>query len=200
MSALPTNIAAPVARAPRQMLSILNSFCCFLTNAPCIILPMPLNMTLIEMENKSNGIVDTVVGEANAMPAKISANIPRPIFVRLSFFVRLDDSLDWEEFADKFINIQPVTTLSTPIVSSTIESIVIIVDICSVGNPSRIATTDKVRDMIPLPICKERNHVGGLLLLLVFCNVVIERLLYLFRYLLSHLLSHLNDIRYVYGK
>ena len=198
MSALPTNTAAPVARAPRQMLSILNPFCCFLAKAPCIILPMPLNMTLIEMENKSNGIVDTVVGEANAMPAKISANIPRPIFVRLSFLVLFDASLDWVKSEDKCINIQPVTTRSTPIVSNTIESIVIIVDICSVGNPSMIAKTDKVRDMIPLPICKDRNHVGGLLLLLVFCNVVIEGFLYLFRYLFSDSLLHLKCLVYLW--
>lgn len=127
-SALPTKIAAPVARRPRQMLSILNPFCCCLASAPCIILPQPLNMTLIEMENSSNGIVETVAGETNAMPAKTSANIPRPIFVRLSFFVRLKAFFDCDDFAYKRISIQPVTTLSTPINSSTIESIVIIVD------------------------------------------------------------------------
>jgi hypothetical protein len=155
-------------------------------------------MTLIEMENKSNGIVDTVVGEANAMPAKISANIPRPIFVRLSFLVLFDASLDWVKFEDKCIKIQPVTTRSTPIVSNTIESIVIIVDICSVGNPSMIAKTDKVRDMIPLPTCKDRNHVGGLLLLLVFCNVVIEGFLYLLSYLFSDSLSHMKCLVYLW--
>jgi hypothetical protein len=195
MSALPTKIADPVARMPRQMLSILNPFCCCLANAPCIILPKPLNMTLIEIENKSNGIEDTVVGEANAIPAKISANNPSPIFVKLSFFVPLDDSLEWEGFADKRISIQPVSTLSTPIVNNTIERIVIIKEICSVGKPSMIAKTDKVRDMIPLPICKERNHVGSLLLLLVFCNYAGDkRFLYLIRHYFSHLISHLGHL------
>jgi hypothetical protein len=135
-------------------------------------------MTLIEMENRSNGIVETVVGDTNAIPAKTSANIPKPIFVRLSFFMRLDASLDCDSpLVYNRINIHPVTTLSTPIVRRTIESIVIIVDICSVGNPSMIANTDKIKDMIPLPIWRERNHMGGLSLLLVFCNADVEYLL-----------------------
>jgi hypothetical protein len=144
-------------------------------------------MTLIEIENSSNGIVETVVGETNAMPAKTNANIPRPIFVKLNFFVRLNASFDWDEFAPKRINIQPVTTLSTPIVSSTIESNVIIVDNCSVGKPSKIAMTDKIRDIVPTPICKERNHLGGLSFLLVSCNVDVEYLLVFNPYLFSHL-------------
>lgn len=103
------------------------------------------------MENSSNGIVEAVAGETNAMVAKISANPPRPIFVRLNFFVRLDASFDWDEFADKRINIHPVTTLSIPIARRTIESNVIIVDNSKVGKPSMIAMADKLRDMMPLP-------------------------------------------------
>ncbi|MGA7369360.1 MAG: hypothetical protein WBX01_09535 [Nitrososphaeraceae archaeon] len=40
------------------------------------------------MENKTSGIVDTVTGDMKAMPAKINANIPSPIFVVLIPFVR----------------------------------------------------------------------------------------------------------------
>ena len=103
------------------------------------------------MDNNSSGIVEAVAGEINAMVAKTSANPPRPIFVRLNFFVRLNASFDWDEYADRRINIQPVTTLSTPIVSRTIESNVTIVDNSNVGKPSKIAMADKLREMMPLP-------------------------------------------------
>jgi hypothetical protein len=56
-----------------------------------------------------------------------------------------------------------VATLSTPIVKSTIESSRIVLPPGKIGDPNTINRVDSTRDITPLPICKARNHAGGLL-------------------------------------
>jgi hypothetical protein len=59
------------------------------------------------------------------------------------------------------INIIPVATLSIPIVNNVIESSVIIVFTARTGYCVTSKISDNVSDIIPLAICKARNHVGG---------------------------------------
>ena len=64
-------------------------------------------------------------------------------------------------------NIIPVATLSIPIVNNIIESSRITFPAAIIGNPIIIKSVDNVSDIAPLPICKTRNHAGGLLLVTV---------------------------------
>ena len=62
-----------------------------------------------------------------------------------------------------FSNIIPVATLSAPIVDNVIESSKIRVFSARTEEyPTAIKRMmDNVSDIIPLPICKARNHAGG---------------------------------------
>jgi hypothetical protein len=59
-------------------------------------------------------------------------------------------------------NIIPVATLSTPMVNNVIESSKIMVFTVSTEYSTAIKRRmDNVSDIIPLAICKARNHAGG---------------------------------------
>ena len=130
-----------------------------------------MNITLIAIDNKVNGIADTRLGDIKAITANTIAKAPRPIFVRgvifllrpFGFVVIVVDGKD-EYNSD---NITLVATLSTPIVKSTIESSRIVLPPGKIGNPNTISRVDNVREIAPLPICRARNQVGGLLLVIV---------------------------------
>ena len=65
-------------------------------------------------------------------------------------------------------NIIPVATLSTPIVNNVIESSKIRVFSARTEYSTAIKRRmDNMSDIIPLPICKARNHAGGWLLVMV---------------------------------
>jgi hypothetical protein len=116
---------SPVLRAPRPMLNILNHVGWCLPNTPCIILPKPLNITLIATDNKINDIPDATLGDVKAIIANTNATVPRPMFVRRVIFVIPNDWLDDEdECSNSSI---PVATLSIPMLNNVIESSVIIV-------------------------------------------------------------------------
>lgn len=85
------------------------------------------------------------------------------MFVKgVTFLLRLEDLvLDLGKDEDDLINIIPVDTLSIPIVNNEIESSTIMVFISRTGYCVTSKRTDNVRDIIPLAICKARNHVGG---------------------------------------
>ena len=130
-----------------------------------------MNITLIAIDNKVNGIADTRLADIKAITANTIAKAPRPIFVRgvifllrpFGFVVIVVDGKD-EYNSD---NITLVATLSTPIVKSTIESSRIVLPPGKIGNPNTISRVDNVREIAPLPICRARNQVGGLLLVIV---------------------------------
>ena|SRR3712207_239499 len=77
----------------------------------------------------------------------------------------VEDDLGKDEY--DLINIIPVATLSTPIVNSEIESSIIMVFTARTGNCVTSKRTDNVSDIMPLAICKARNHGGGRLLVMV---------------------------------
>jgi hypothetical protein len=59
-------------------------------------------------------------------------------------------------------NIIPVATLSTPIVNNVIESSKIMVFSVRTEYPTtNKRIMDNMSDIIPLPICKARNHAGS---------------------------------------
>ena len=126
-----------------------------------------MNITLIAIDNKVNGIADTRLGDIKAITANAIATIPRPIFVRgVVFLLRpfgfvVIVVVGKDEY--NFNNIIPVATLSTPIVNSIIESSRIVLPPGKIGNPNTINRVDNKREITPLPICKARNHAGGLL-------------------------------------
>jgi hypothetical protein len=155
-----TKIPAPVLRAPRPMLNILNHVGWCLSSTPCIILPKPLNITLIATDNKINNIPDATLGDIKAIIANTNATVPRPMFVRRVVFVIPNDWFDDEEDGSGSSN-RPVDTLSIPMVSNVIESSVIVVFTGRIGYSIAIIHIDNVSDITPLPICKERNHAGG---------------------------------------
>jgi hypothetical protein len=131
-----------------------------------------LNITLIAIDNKVNGIVDTRLGDIKAITANTIATIPRPIFVRgVVFLVRSFGFVVFVVVVGKdeynFNNITPVATLSTPIVNNIIESSRIVLPPGKIGNPNTISRVDNVREIAPLPICRARNQLGGLLLAIV---------------------------------
>jgi hypothetical protein len=164
-----TKIPAPVLRAPRTMLNILNHVGWCLSSAPCIILPKPLNITLIATDNKINNIPDATLGDIKAITANTNATVPRPMFVRRVVFVRPND---WFDDEDERSSSRPVDTLSIPMVSNVIESSVIVVFTGRIGYSIAIIHIDNVSDIIPLPICKQRNHAGGGRLLLITTGVM----------------------------
>jgi hypothetical protein len=132
-----------------------------------------LNITLIAIDNKVNGIADTTLGSMKAITANTIATIPRPIFVRgvvfllrpFGFVVSVVVVVGKDEY--NFNNIIPVATLSTPIVNNIIESRRIVLPPGKKENPNTISRVDNMSEIAPLPICRARNQVGGLLLVIV---------------------------------
>lgn len=112
-----------------------------------------------------------------AIIANTIATAPKPIFVKGvtfllrpdGFFVVVDDDVvvvaavvvfGKDEY--NISNIIPVATLSTPIVNNVIESSKIRVFWARTEYPTtNKRIRDNVSDIIPLPICKARNHAGG---------------------------------------
>jgi hypothetical protein len=121
-----------------------------------------LNITLIAIDNKFRDISDTSVGDIKAIIANTIATIPRPTFVKgVTFLLRPDGLVDGGKDEYSFSSIIPVPTLSTPIVNNVIESSAITVFTSRTGYCVTIKMMDNVMAIIPLPICKARNHVGG---------------------------------------
>ena len=82
------------------------------------------------------------------------------MFVRRVVFVRPNDWLDDEDECSS--SSRPVATLSIPMVNNVIESsVIIIVFTGRIGYSIAIIHIDNVSDIIPLPICKKRNHAGS---------------------------------------
>jgi hypothetical protein len=150
-----TKIPAPVLRAPRHMLNILNHVAWCLPSMPCIILPKPLNITLIATENKINNIPYATLGDIKAIIANTNATVPRPMFVRRVVFVRPNDWFGDED--ERGSSSRPVATLSIPMINNVIESSVIVVFTGRIGYSIAIIHIDNISDIMPLPICKERN-------------------------------------------
>ena len=108
-----------------------------------------------------------------AIIANTIATAPKPIFVKGvtfllrpdGFFVVVDDVAAVVVFGKDEYNISniiPVATLSTPIVNNVIESSKIRVFSARTEYPTtNKRIRDNVSDIIPLPICKARNHAGG---------------------------------------
>ena len=102
-----------------------------------------------------------------AIIANTIATAPKPIFVKgVTFLLRPDGFfvvvvvLGKDEYNSS--NIIPVATLSTPIVNNVIESSKIRVFWARTEYPTtNKRIRDNVSDIIPLPICKARNHAGG---------------------------------------
>jgi hypothetical protein len=133
-----------------------------------------LNITLIAIDNKVSGIADTRLGNIKAIIANTIAKLPRPIFVKgVVFLLRpvgfvvvvVVVVVGKDEY--NLNNIIPVATLSIPIVNNIIESSRIMLPAAITGNPITIKSVDNMSDIAPLTICKTRNHVGGLLLVIV---------------------------------
>jgi len=143
-------------RAPIPKLNALNHLLWLLSKAPCIILPTPLNITLIPIDNNVSGIAATRLGNITAIIANIIARVPSPIFVRgvvfllrpFAFIVVVDVGKD--EY--NFNNITPVATLSIPIANNIIESSRIMLPAAIRGNPTVIKRVDNMRQIAPLPI------------------------------------------------
>jgi hypothetical protein len=131
-----------------------------------------LNITLIAIDNKVNGIADTTLGSMKAITANTIATIPRPIFVRGVVFLLRPFGFVVSVVVDgkdeyNFNNIIPVATLSTPIVNNIIESRRIVLPPGKKENPNTISRVDNMSEITPLPICRARNQAGGLLLVIV---------------------------------
>jgi hypothetical protein len=134
-----------------------------------------LNITLIAIDNIFGDLSDTRLGDTKAIIANTIAIVPKPIFVKGVTFLLRPDGFSVVAAAAVFgkdeysvSNIIPVATLSTPIVNNVIESSKIMV--FTVRTEYSTATRrriDNVSDIIPLPICKARNHAGGWLLVMV---------------------------------
>ena len=135
-----------------------------------------MNITLIATDNKVSGISDTRIGDMKAIIANTIATAPRPIFVKgVTFLLRPDGFVvvvvavvvfGKDEYNSS--NIIPVATLSTPIVNNVIESSKITVFSVRTEYSTAIKRRmDNMSDIIPLPICKARNHAGGWLLVMV---------------------------------
>jgi hypothetical protein len=129
-----------------------------------------LNITLIATDNKVSGISDTRIGDMKAIIANTIATAPRPTFVKgVTFLLRPDGFVvvvaavvvfGKDEYNSS--NIIPVATLSTPIVNNVIESSKITVFSVRTEYSTAIKRRmDKMSEIIPLPICKARNHAGG---------------------------------------
>jgi hypothetical protein len=132
-----------------------------------------LNITLIATDNKVSGISDTRIGDMKAIIANTIATAPRPTFVKgVTFLLRPDGFFvvvvvfGKDEYNSS--NIIPVATLSTPIVNNVIESSKITVFSVRTEYSTAIKRRmDNMSDIIPLPICKARNHAGGSSLLVM---------------------------------
>jgi hypothetical protein len=131
-----------------------------------------LNITLIATDNKVSGISDTRIGDMKAIIANTIATAPKPIFVKgVTFLLRPDGFFvvmvvvvvvvfGKDEYNSS--NIIPVPTLSTPIVNNVIESSKIrVFSARTEDSTTNKRIMDNVSDIIPLPICKARNQVGG---------------------------------------
>jgi hypothetical protein len=128
-----------------------------------------LNITLIATDNKVSGISDTRIGDMKAIIANTIATAPRPTFVKGATFLLRPDGFfvvvvvvvfGKDEYNSS--NIIPVATLSTPIVNNVIESSKITVFSVRTEYSTAIKRRmDKMSEIIPLPICKARNHAGG---------------------------------------
>jgi hypothetical protein len=127
-----------------------------------------LNITLIATDNKVSGISDTRIGDMKAIIANTIATAPKRIFVKgVTFLLRPDGFFvvvvvvfGKDEYNSS--NIIPVATLSTPIVNNVIESSKIMVFAVRTEYSTAIKRRmDNMSDIIPLPICKARNHAGG---------------------------------------
>jgi hypothetical protein len=125
-----------------------------------------LNITLIAIDNIFVDLSDTRLGDTKAIIANTIAKVPKPIFVKgVTFLLRRDGFSVVAVFGKDgydVSNIIPVATLSTPIVNNVIESSKIIVFMVRTENSTAIKRRmDNTSDIIPLPICKARNHAGG---------------------------------------
>ena len=105
-----------------------------------------------------------------AIIANTIAKAPKPIFVKgVTFLLRPDGFFVVAAAVVVFgkdeyniSNIIPVATLSAPIVNNVIESSKIMVFVVRTEYSTAIKRRmDKMSDIIPLPICKARNHAGG---------------------------------------
>jgi hypothetical protein len=101
-----------------------------------------------------------------AIIANTIAIVPKPIFVKgVTFLLRLDGFFVVVVFGKEEYNISniiPVAILSTPIVNNVIESSKIMVFTVRTEYSTAIKRRmDNMSDIIPLPICKARNHAGG---------------------------------------
>jgi hypothetical protein len=100
-----------------------------------------------------------------AIIANTIATVPKPMFVKgVTFLLRLDGVIVFVFGKGEYSvsNIIPVDTLSTPIVNNVIESSKIIVFTVRTEYSTVIKRMmDNTSDIIPLAICKARNHVGG---------------------------------------
>jgi hypothetical protein len=82
-----------------------------------------------------------------------------PILVKRSIFVIPIDCL---AAAD---SIKPEVTLSMPMVNKVIETKMFIIFRGRVRYPRTITNNDNANAIIPIPICKDRNQLGGFLLI-----------------------------------
>ncbi len=158
-------------RAPMPILNARSHVGWLVSKVPCIILAKPLNITLIATDNKRSDISDSNWGDTKAIIANTIAIAPRHMLVKGAVFLLrfeglvVDDDLGKDEY--DLINIIPVAILSTPIVNSEIESSIIMVFTARTGNCVTSKRTDNVSNIMPLAICKARNHAGSRLLVVV---------------------------------
>jgi hypothetical protein len=115
---------------------------------------------------------DTRLGDMKAIIANTIATVPKPIFVKgVTFLLRPDGFFVVVVFGKDEYNINniiPVATLSAPIVNNVIESSKITVFTVRTEYSTAIKRRmDNMSDIIPLPICKARNHACGWLLVMV---------------------------------
>jgi hypothetical protein len=132
-----------------------------------------LNITLIATDNIFGDLSDTRLGDTKAIIANTIATVPKPIFVKGAIFLLRSDGFfvvaavfGNDEY--NISNIIPVATLSAPIVNNVIESSKIMVfTVRTEYSTASKRRMDNMSDIIPLPICKARNHAGGWLLVTV---------------------------------
>jgi hypothetical protein len=107
-----------------------------------------------------------------AIIANTIATMPKPTFTKgVTFLLRSDgffvivvvvDVVVFGKDEYNISNIIPVATLSAPIVNNVIESSKIMVFAVRTEYSTAIKRRmDNMSDIIPLPICKARNHAGG---------------------------------------
>ena len=129
-----------------------------------------MNITLIAIDNIFGDLSDTRLGDTKAIIANTIAIVPKPIFVKgVTFLFRLEGLIVVVVVVFVFgkaeysvSNIIPVATLSIPIVNKVIERSKIMVFTVRTEYSTAIKRRmDNVSDIIPLAICKARNHAGG---------------------------------------